>query len=269
MQEHQGLFLRLEGTSDGIAGDGGERELRLFLPFYFFTFLLFTQFPISMGEVMDELSSSFGPYEISMCIGSAQLLLSAIALRVEEGAVAGAALCQAHVGIIGIEEILAALVVLDMEGTERAVQLLGCDAEFLRNLRRGEARNGIENVVAIERLRQKITHLILQLDDIITILSDTNHLFVNHIIETSDFRILFTDKFLLLFNLQTLLLQQVLLLLERSTENFFRMPDCLLIALALLHRNITARLANLWQHISRNPVLNFTAVGSLEPSTKA
>ena len=66
-----------------------------------------------MGEIMDELSSSLGPYEIGMGVGSAHLLLSAIALRVEEGAVAGAALCQAHVGVIGIEEILTALVNID------------------------------------------------------------------------------------------------------------------------------------------------------------
>ena len=88
----------LRGTSDGIAGDGDERELRLFLPFYFFTFLplkafyLFTQFPVSVSKVMDELPSSLGPYEIGMGVGSAHLLLSAIALRVKEGAVAGTAL---------------------------------------------------------------------------------------------------------------------------------------------------------------------------------
>lgn len=41
---------------------------------------------------MNKLSASFGPYEIGMGVGSAQLLLSAIALRVEEGAVAGTAL---------------------------------------------------------------------------------------------------------------------------------------------------------------------------------
>ena len=45
-----------------------------------------------MGKVMDELSSSFGPYEIGMGVGSAHLLLSSIALRVKEGAVAGTAL---------------------------------------------------------------------------------------------------------------------------------------------------------------------------------
>ena len=134
----------------------------------------FTQFQVSLGEVMDELSSSFGPYEIGMGVGSAHLLLSAIALRVEEGAVAGAALRQAHVSIISIEEILTALVILDMQSAERAVQLLGSDTEFLRYLRSGEAGNGIEHVIAIERLRQKITHLILQLDDVITTLSDVN-----------------------------------------------------------------------------------------------
>lgn len=166
---------------------------------------------------MDELSSSFGPYEIGMGVGSAHLLLSAIALRVEEGAVAGAALCQAHVGVISIEEILTALVILDMKSAERAVQLLRCDTEFLRYLRGREAGNGVEHVIAIQCLRQKITHLILQLDDVITTLSDANHLFVYHIIETSDFGILFADELLLLFNLQTLLLQQILLLLERST----------------------------------------------------
>ena len=32
-------FKTLWGTSDGIAGDGGAKGLRLFLPFYFFTFL--------------------------------------------------------------------------------------------------------------------------------------------------------------------------------------------------------------------------------------
>ena len=39
--------------------------------------------------------------------------LSTITLRVDEGAVAGAALCQAHVGVIGIEEKLTALVNID------------------------------------------------------------------------------------------------------------------------------------------------------------
>jgi len=42
---HRGFFFTFMvkafwGTSDGIAGDGGTKGLRFFLPFYFFTFLL-------------------------------------------------------------------------------------------------------------------------------------------------------------------------------------------------------------------------------------
>ena len=73
-------------------GTNGGRPFFTFLPFYFFTLLLFNEFPVSMGKVMDELSSSLGPYEIGMGVSSAHLLLSAIALRVKEGAVAGTAL---------------------------------------------------------------------------------------------------------------------------------------------------------------------------------
>ena len=45
MHHASGLFLfsfmvkAFWGTSDGIAGDGGTKGLRFFLPFYFFTFL--------------------------------------------------------------------------------------------------------------------------------------------------------------------------------------------------------------------------------------
>ena len=39
MKETSGAFKTLWGTSYGIAGDGGAKGLRLFLPFYFFTFL--------------------------------------------------------------------------------------------------------------------------------------------------------------------------------------------------------------------------------------
>ena len=47
MRDASGLFLvsfmvkAFWGTSDGIAGDGGKKGLRFFLPFYFFTFLPF------------------------------------------------------------------------------------------------------------------------------------------------------------------------------------------------------------------------------------
>ena len=203
---------------------------------------------------MYELPSSFCPYEVGVGVGGAQLLLCPIAVRVGEGRVAGAALRQAHVGIISIEQILAALVVLDMKGTELAVQLLCRDTQLLRYLRGGIAGNRIENIVGVERLRQKMIHLILQLDDVLTVLGDANHLFVHHTVQPTNLRILFTDEFLLLINLYLLVFQQILLLLECSPENLFSMSNRLLITLALLYRNITARLANLWQHLGSNPV---------------
>lgn len=50
MHDASGLFLfsfmvkAFWGTSDGIAGDGGAKGVRLFLPFYPFTFLLLKAF---------------------------------------------------------------------------------------------------------------------------------------------------------------------------------------------------------------------------------
>ena len=108
-------------------------------------------------------------------------------------------------------------------------------------------------------------HLILQLDDVLTVLGDANHLFVHHTVQPTNLRILFTDEFLLLINLHLLVLQQILLLLECSSENLFCMPNRLLITLALLNRNITARLANLWQHLGSNPVLKLHRRRKLGP----
>ena len=67
---------------------------------------------------------------------------------------------RAHVGIISIEQILAALVVLDMKGAELAVQLLCRDTQLLCYLRGGIAGNRVEHIVGVERLRQKMIHLI-------------------------------------------------------------------------------------------------------------
>ena len=141
-----------------------------------------------------------------------------------------------------------------MKGTELAVQLLRRDTQLLRNLRGGEAGNRVEHIVGVERLWQKMIHLILQLDDVLTVFGDANHLFIHHTVQPSNLRILFSDEFLLLIYLHLLVFQQILLLLECSSENLFSMPDSLLFTLALLYRNITARLANLWQHLGSNPV---------------
>ena len=42
----------LIGTSDGIAGNGGAKGLRLFLPFYLFTFL-----PLNCPAIDDRLTA--------------------------------------------------------------------------------------------------------------------------------------------------------------------------------------------------------------------
>ena len=77
-------------------------------------------------------------------------------------------------------------------------------------------------------------HLILQLDDVLTVLGDANHLLIYHAVQPTNLRILFSDEFLLLINLHLLVFQQILLLLECSSENLFCMSNRLLITLALL-----------------------------------
>lgn len=53
-------FLKLR-TSDGIAGDGGAKGLRLFLPFYLFTFLLLRDEPAEKDN--EETSHHIFPLE--------------------------------------------------------------------------------------------------------------------------------------------------------------------------------------------------------------
>lgn len=56
MHDASGLFLfsfmvkAFWGTSDRIAGDGGAKGLRFFLPFYLFTFLLLNSAAASYTE---------------------------------------------------------------------------------------------------------------------------------------------------------------------------------------------------------------------------
>ena len=83
----------------------------------------------------------------------------------DEEVVVRAALRQPHVGIFGIEHILPALVILDMPGAEQAVQLLRRHAQFLGNLRSGEARDAVQHRVGVERLGQQAADLLLLLGD--------------------------------------------------------------------------------------------------------
>ena len=239
---------------------------------------------------MDKLPALLGPDEIGMRYRLAHLLLSAIAFRIQEGIVSGAALSQSHVRILRIEHILPALVILDMQGTERTVQLLRRNPQLLRHLSRSEAGNGIQDIIRVDCLRHQPVHLVLQMNDVLTFSGDIHHLLIHHAIQSSDFHILLTDEFLLLsqhhlvlFELSSafrqldsalpeqflLQLQQFLLLLQGSPENLFGIANRLFLALPLMHRDITARLANLRQHHQVTQSLNFTAVASFEPSTKA
>ena len=84
--------------------------------------------------------------------------------------------------------------------------------------------------------------------------------------------ILLADEFLveshlhfLLMQQNLLLLQQRLLFLQGSTENLFGIANHLLLALPLIHRDITARLANLRQHHRGNPILEHQSRWQLGP----
>ena len=213
---------------------------------------------------MDKLPALLGPYEIGMRHRLAHLLLSAIAVRIQEGIVSGAALRQSHVRILRIEHVLPALVILDMQGTERAVQLLRRNSQLLRHLGRSEAGNGIQDIIRVDRFRQKPIHLLLQVDDVLALDRSPSRLLIQHAVETSDFHILLADELLVKSQLHLLLMQQLLLLLQQfllllqgSPENLLGIANRLLLALPLLHRDITARLANLRQHHRGNPILEF------------
>ena len=147
---------------------------------------------------MDKLPALLGPYEISMRNRLAHFLLSAIAFRIQEGIISGAALRQSHMRILRIEHILPALVVLDMQGAQRAVQLLRRDTQLLRHLGSSEAGNGIQDIIRVDRLRHQPIHLVLQMDDVLTLSGDIHHLLIHHAIQSSDFHILLTDELFLL-----------------------------------------------------------------------
>ena len=177
-----------------------------------------------------------------------------------------------------------------MQRTERTVQLLRRDAQLLRHLGGGEARNGIQHIIRIHRLWQKSVHLTLQSHHILSLDSHADHLVVHLLVEAMNLLILLADELLvkphlhllimqhslllrqsliqnsypsllpiqsgfLLFEQLLLFLQQVLLFLQGSTENLFGTANYLLLALPFIHRDITARLANLRQHHRGNPIL--------------
>ena len=109
-----------------------------------FESLILRQVPHSLGEVVDELASTLRPHEVGVGIDLPQLHASLrITYRNQQveylHTAFRATLGKSHVRILSVEHVLTALVVLDVAGTERAVQLLRRDAQFLGDLRGGVA----------------------------------------------------------------------------------------------------------------------------------
>ena len=156
-------------------------------------------------------------------------------------------------GIVGIEQILTALVVLHMEGTERTVQFLGSHPEFLGYLSGGETGDGVEHIVGIESLRHQSVDIPFERENLLGTLLDFHHLLPHLLVELPDALILFGDEF-------RLLLDGTPQHIFGVSEDAFRLLAQLLLGVTLVHRNITARLAYLGQHHGGNP--EFESLGT-------
>ena len=167
----------------------------------------FCEFPETMHQVVDKLSALLGPHQISVRHHSTHLTLRSVARRRHKGTILGSALRQPHVRILRIEHILSTLVILHMQGTERAVQLLRRDTQLLRHLGGGEARNGIQHIIRIHRLWQKSVHLTLQSHHILSLDSHADHLVVHLLVEAMNLLILLADELLVESHLHFLLMQ--------------------------------------------------------------
>ena len=115
-------------------------------------------------------------------------------------AISRTALGKTLMGIVGIEQILAALVVLHMEGTERTVQFLGSHPEFLGYLSGGETGDGVEHIVGIESLRHQSVDIPFERENLLGTLLDFHHLLPHLLVELPDALILFGDEFRLLLD---------------------------------------------------------------------
>ena len=100
---------------------------------------------------MNKVASAFRPYQIGMRVEVA------IQALVRVSTVLGITLS----GIIGIEQVLSALPVLDTHLAEQAIELLRGHVQFLGQLGRGEARNGIQHMVGIIRPRLELGYLLI------------------------------------------------------------------------------------------------------------
>ena len=140
------------------------------------------------------------------------LLAIGDALVIHHSLVASAALGESHVGVVGIEQILSALVVLDVASAERAVQLLGGAAQLLGDLRGGVAGDAIQDVVGVEGFRHQSVDVALKVDDFLSRLLDFHHLLVHDLVELADAGRLLGDEVLALCDDAVAVLNQCILL---------------------------------------------------------
>ena len=64
-------------------------------------------------------------------------------------------------GIVGIEQVLSALPVLDVHLAQQAIQLLSGHVQLLSQLRGGEARDGVQHLVGIIRSWLELGYLLI------------------------------------------------------------------------------------------------------------
>ena len=141
----------------------------------------------------------------------------------------GTALRQSAVGIVGIEHILPALVVLNPFSAEPAVQFLCRHAQLLGYLRGGVARDTFKHAVGVESLGQ----------------------------QPVDFHILLSDPSVLLFQEHFLLADEFVFLLQGGSQHLLCPSAYILLGVSLVGEDVSTMLADGRKHLSTYPVLEW------------
>ena len=100
---------------------------------------------------MNKMLASLCPHQVRICAEHTVLT------SVRVGAVLGIPLS----GIVGIEQVLSALPVLDVHLAQQAVQLLCGHVQFLGQLGSGEARDAVQHMVGIVGSRFQYGYLLV------------------------------------------------------------------------------------------------------------
>ena len=100
---------------------------------------------------MDKVTSALRPYQVR--IRAESIIMSSVRVRT----VLGIPLS----GIVGIEQVLSTLPVLDVHLAQQAVQLLSGHVQFLGELGGCDASDGVEYMVGIIRTRFYLGYLLI------------------------------------------------------------------------------------------------------------